>query len=71
MSENYTLFPDLLQMAPVVPEGSILSRTFYKDERLNAILFNFAAGEELSYDYNTGGEAGLKCRCRPGCKTVI
>lgn len=29
------------------------------------------AGEELSYDYNTGGEAGIQCRCRPGCKTVL
>jgi SET domain-containing protein len=27
--------------------------------------------EELSYDYNTGGEAGIRCRCRPGCETVI
>jgi SET domain-containing protein len=29
------------------------------------------AGEELSYDYNTGGEAGIRCRCRPGCETVL
>lgn len=28
-------------------------------------------GEELFYDYNTGGEAGIPCRCRPGCATVI
>ena len=28
---------------------------------------NIAKGEELTYDYNTGGEAGLPCRCRPGC----
>ena len=48
MSENYDLFPNLLEMAPVVPEGSILSRTFYKDGRMSAILFSFAAGEELS-----------------------
>lgn len=32
---------------------------------------NIERGEELSYDYNTGGEAGLRCQCRPGCKTVI
>ena len=32
---------------------------------------NIRAGEELSYDYNTGGEAGIACRCAPGCKTVI
>lgn len=32
---------------------------------------NIERGEELSYDYNTGGEAGMKCKCRPGCKTII
>jgi quercetin dioxygenase-like cupin family protein len=48
MSDNYDLFPNLLDMAPAVPEDSILSRTFYKGDRLSAILFSFAAGEELS-----------------------
>lgn len=48
MSEPYNLFPNLIDLAPAVPEGSILSRTFYKDERLSAVLFSFAAGEELS-----------------------
>ena len=28
-------------------------------------------GEELSYDYNTGGDAGINCRCRPDCEGVI
>lgn len=28
-------------------------------------------GEELTYDYNTGGEAGIPCRCRPGCRTIL
>ena len=23
-------------------------------------------GEELTYDYNTDGVAGIPCRCRPG-----
>ena len=32
---------------------------------------NIAQGAELSYDYNTGGEAGLRCRCRPGCKNKL
>jgi len=32
---------------------------------------NIRRGEELSYDYNTGGEAGIHCRCRPGCETVL
>jgi SET domain-containing protein len=30
-----------------------------------------AAGEELTYDYNTDGEAGIRCRCRPGCRRVL
>jgi uncharacterized protein len=24
-------------------------------------------GEELSYNYNTSGDAAIQCRCRPGC----
>ena len=32
---------------------------------------NIKKGEELTYDYNTGGEAGIQCRCRPGCKNKI
>jgi SET domain-containing protein len=28
-------------------------------------------GEELVYDYNTEGVAGIPCRCRPGCQHVI
>ena len=28
-------------------------------------------GEELTYDYNTDGVAGIPCRCRPGCRRVI
>ena len=28
-------------------------------------------GEELFYDYHTGGEAGIRCRCHPGCLTVL
>lgn len=48
MSDQYELFPNLAEMAPAVPEDSILSRTIYKDERLSAVLFSFAAGQELS-----------------------
>ena len=32
---------------------------------------NIKKGEELTYDYNTGGEAGIQCQCRPGCETTI
>jgi SET domain-containing protein len=28
-------------------------------------------GEELTYDYNTDGVAGIHCRCRPGCRRTI
>ena len=28
-------------------------------------------GEELVYDYNTDGVAGIPCRCRPGCRRTI
>jgi SET domain-containing protein len=29
------------------------------------------AGEELTYDYNTDGAAGIPCRCRPRCTRVL
>ena len=32
---------------------------------------NIRPGEELTYDYNTNGAAGIGCRCRPGCETTI
>ncbi len=28
-------------------------------------------GQELTYDYNTDGYAGIRCRCRPGCRKVL
>ena len=28
-------------------------------------------GEELTYDYNTDGFAGIPCRCRPRCRRVL
>ena len=28
-------------------------------------------GEELTYDYNTEGVAGIPCRCRPRCRRMI
>ncbi|MEO6238687.1 MAG: SET domain-containing protein-lysine N-methyltransferase [Vicinamibacterales bacterium] len=28
-------------------------------------------GEELTYDYNTDGVAGIPCRCRQGCRRII
>ena len=28
-------------------------------------------GEELTYHYNSGGEAMIECHCRPGCQTLL
>ncbi|MGE3178424.1 MAG: SET domain-containing protein [Vicinamibacterales bacterium] len=28
-------------------------------------------GEELTYDYNTDGEAGIRCLCRRGCRRIL
>ncbi len=28
-------------------------------------------GTELNYNYNTEGEASIKCRCRPGCPNFL
>jgi uncharacterized protein len=28
-------------------------------------------GDELTYDYATGGEAGIPCQCRPGCSRLL
>ncbi len=32
---------------------------------------NLRCGEELTYNYCTGGEAQIKCKCRPGCETLL
>ena len=45
---NYTFFNDLDQLITEFPENSIISRTIFSDENLKAILFGFAAGQELS-----------------------
>ena len=28
-------------------------------------------GEELTYDYNTEGVAGIRCLCRPRCRRIL
>src|SRR6516165_6643883 len=47
MTTAYTHFLDLAQEAQP-PANGILSRTLYNDDRLKAVLFGFAQGEELS-----------------------
>jgi quercetin dioxygenase-like cupin family protein len=48
MSPNYTFIADLIAQIQTIPPDSIVSRTFYSDEHMKAILFGFAAGQELS-----------------------
>ncbi len=47
MTTPYT-YLDLSTQLPHIPADSILSRTIYGDEQVKAVLFNFAAGQELS-----------------------
>jgi quercetin dioxygenase-like cupin family protein len=44
---DYTLFLDLAKESQP-PDKGILSRTLSSDDRLKAVLFGFAQGEELS-----------------------
>jgi quercetin dioxygenase-like cupin family protein len=48
METGYTYFADLASEMANVPTDSIVSRTIYKDERLNVVLLGFAPGQELS-----------------------
>ena len=49
MDENkFTQFENLGELIPSVPPESILSRTFFQDSQMRAILFSFAQGQELS-----------------------
>lgn len=45
---DYTYIPQLDTAVPDAPTDSIISHTLFKDERLHAILFVFAPGQELS-----------------------
>ena len=48
MIPDYSFIPDLSARLPEIPADSILSSTFYSDGQVKAILFRFAAGQELS-----------------------
>src|SRR5512141_2103366 len=48
MSLNYHYLVDLAEQVADIPPDSIISRTFYSDAQMKAILFGFAAGQELS-----------------------
>lgn len=44
----YTFIPDLIELMGEVSDDTIISRTVYRGGQLKAILFGFAAGQELS-----------------------
>lgn len=46
--EDFTYLEDLLAQLPEVPPDSIVSRTFFTNQGIKAILFGFAPGQELS-----------------------
>jgi quercetin dioxygenase-like cupin family protein len=48
MDTPYLYIPDLLEQLPEIPPDSIISRTYYSDGSVKAILFGFAPGQELS-----------------------
>ena len=47
-AQLYTLINDVQALVADITPDSIISRTFYKDGALRAIVFGFAAGQELS-----------------------
>jgi quercetin dioxygenase-like cupin family protein len=48
MAETYTLIANLAGLIESIQPESIVSRTFYRDERVKGVLFGFDAGQELS-----------------------
>ena len=48
MEESYTLVENLTDLIETIQPDSIISRTFYNNTQLKAILFGFDAGQELS-----------------------
>ena len=44
----YSFVPDLGEIIQDIPADTIISREIYRDEKLKAILFGFATGQELS-----------------------
>jgi quercetin dioxygenase-like cupin family protein len=45
---DYTLVDSLAELIEGIQPDSIVSRTFYKDDRMKATLFGFDSGQELS-----------------------
>ena len=48
MKDAYFFNPDINALVTDVPPDTIVSRTYYENDGLKAILFGFAPGQELS-----------------------
>ena len=48
MENGFSYFENLAAELPEISPDSIVSRTLYEDDQHKAILFGFAAGQELS-----------------------
>ncbi len=48
MTDQFEFIPNLSELISEIPADSIVSRTFYQNEAMKAILFGFAAGQVLS-----------------------
>ncbi len=49
----YRYLADLQTQLPEIPPDSVVSRTLFSDGRVNATLFGFAAGQELTEHTST------------------
>jgi quercetin dioxygenase-like cupin family protein len=45
---TYTYISKLQQLIPEIPADTIISRSLHKDDEVNATLFGFAKGQELT-----------------------
>ncbi len=45
---DYAFIADLMATMPQIPDDTIISRTVHSDDDVKAVLFGFAAGQELS-----------------------
>ena len=48
MNPSYFFTENINSLLADIPDDSIISRTFYENDQLKAILFGFAPGQELS-----------------------
>ena len=48
MEKLYSYHPNLISSLPKITEDSIISRSLFKNEKMDVTLFGFAAGQELT-----------------------